>query len=179
MRGSGEMAAWSSIFSTGSPFRPTTRLMTRRRPTLLVLTSIYPWPGHPPEGIFVHRQIRNLVRLGHRCHVIVTRPAVPGLPASLVSLSWLRYHPRWTTWASTLDGVPVDYLFYPQRRRRRGDVVPAIADTVIDHIERRPHLQETDVVYAHWLWTSGAAALALRERFGWPVAAIARGSEMN
>jgi len=111
--------------------------------------------------------------------VIVARPAVPGLPASLVSLSWLRYHPRWTTWASTLDGVPVDYLFYPQRRKRRGDVVPAIADTVIDHIERHPHLQETEVVYAHWLWTSGAAALALRDRFGWPVAAIARGSEMN
>jgi glycosyltransferase involved in cell wall biosynthesis len=153
--------------------------MPRRRPNLLVLTSIYPWPGHPPEGIFVHRQIRNLVRLGHRCHVIVARPAVPGLPASLVSLSWLRYHPRWTTWASTLDGVPVDYLFYPQRRKRRGDVVPAIADTVIDHIERHPHLQETEVVYAHWLWTSGAAALALRDRFGWPVAAIARGSEMN
>jgi len=153
--------------------------MTSRRPNLLVLTSIYPWPGHPPEGIFVHRQIRNLVRLGHRCHVIVARPAVPGLPASLVSLSWLRYHPRWTTWASTLDGVSVDYLFYPQRRRRRGDVVPAIADTVIDHIERHPHLLETDVVYAHWLWTSGAAALALRDRFGWPVAAIARGSEMN
>ena len=111
--------------------------------------------------------------------MIVARPAVPGLPASLVRLSWLRYHPRWTTWASTLDGVPVDYLFYPQRRKRRGDVVPAIADTVIDHIERHPHLQETEVVYAHWLWTSGAAALALRDRFGWPVAAIARGSEMN
>ena len=153
--------------------------MTRRRPNLLVLTSIYPWPGHPPEGIFVHRQIRNLVRLGHRCHVIVARPAVPGLPASLVSLSWLRYHPRWTTWASTLDGVPVDYLFYPQHRKRHGDVVPAIANTVIDHIERHAHLRETDIVYAHWLWTSGAAALALRDRFGWPVAAIARGSEMN
>ena len=111
--------------------------------------------------------------------MIVARPAVPGLPASLVRLSWLRYHPRWTTWASTLDGVPVDYLFYPQRRKRRGDVVPSIADTVIDHIERHPHLQETEVVYAHWLWTSGAAALALRDRFGWPVAAIARGSEMN
>jgi teichuronic acid biosynthesis glycosyltransferase TuaC len=157
----------------------TIRRMARRRPNLLVLTPIYPWPGYPPEGIFVHRQIRNLMRLGHQCRVIVVRPAVPGLPASLVSISWLRYHPRWMTWASTLDGVPVDYLFYPQRRRRRGDVVPAIADTLIDFIERHPRFEDTEVVYAHWLWTGGAAALRLRGRFGWPVAAIARGSEMN
>jgi len=167
------------IESTSSPFRLTTQSMTRRRPNLLVLTPIYPWAGYPPEGIFVHRQIRNLVRLGHRCRVIVVRPAVPGLPPSLAGLSWLRYHPRWTTWPSTLDGVPVDVLFYPQRRGRRGDVVPAIGNTVIDFIERHPEHQDTEVIYAHWLWTGGAAALALRERFRWPVAAIARGSEMN
>jgi glycosyltransferase involved in cell wall biosynthesis len=165
--------------STASPFRPTTPHMTRRRPNILVLTPIYPWPGYPPEGIFVHRQIRNLMRLGHRCRVIVVRPAVPGLPRSLVGLSWLRYHPRWMTWPSDVDGVPVDYLFYPQRRTHRGDVVPAMANTVIDFIERHPSHQDADVVYAHWLWTGGAAALALRDRFGWPVAAIARGSEMN
>ena len=165
--------------STSSPFRLTTSSMSRRRPNLLVLTPIYPWAGYPPEGIFVHRQIRNLVRLGHRCRVIVVRPAVPGLPPSLAGLSWLRYHPRWMTWPSALDGVPVDVLFYPQRRRRRGDVVPSIASTVIDYIERHPEHQDTEVIYAHWLWTGGAAALGLRERFGWPVAAIARGSEMN
>ena len=153
--------------------------MQRRRPNLLVLTPIYPWPGVPPEGIFVHRQIRNLVRLGHQCRVLVVRPAVPGVPAPLAGLSWLRYHPRWTTWPSTLDGVPVDYLFYPQRRRRRGDVVPAIAEALTRFLSTRAAYRDTDVVYAHWLWTGGAAALALRERFGWPVAAIARGSEMN
>ena len=153
--------------------------MSRRRPNLLVVTPIYPWAGSPPEGIFVHRQVRNLMRLGHRCRVIVVRPAVPGLPRRLAGLSWLRYHPRWLTWPSTLDGVPVEYLFYPQRRRRRGDVVPAIVDTLTRFIERSPEYRDTEVVYAHWLWTGGAAALGLRERFGWPVAAIARGSEMN
>ena len=153
--------------------------MTHRRPNLLVLSSIYPWPGNPPEGIFVHRQIRNLVRLGHRCRVIVMRPAVPGLPRALVGSSWLRYHPRWISWPSELDGVPVDYLFYPQRRKRRGDVVPAMADVLARFIEQHAEYDATQVVYAHWLWTAGAAALTLRERFGWPVAAIARGSEMN
>jgi glycosyltransferase involved in cell wall biosynthesis len=151
----------------------------RRRPNLLVLAPIYPWPGVPSEGIFVHRQVRNLVRLGHQCRVLVVRPAVPGLPAPLTGLSWLRYHPRWATWPATVDDVPVDYLFYPQDRRRRGDVVPAIADTLARFVSTHPTYHDTDVVYAHWLWTGGAAALALRQRFGWPVAAIARGSEMN
>jgi glycosyltransferase involved in cell wall biosynthesis len=73
----------------------------------------------------------------------------------------------------------VDYLFYPQRRRRRGDVVPAMADVLTRFIEHRAEYDATEVVYAHWLWTAGAAALTLRERFGWPVAAIARGSDMN
>jgi glycosyltransferase involved in cell wall biosynthesis len=153
--------------------------MSRHRANLLVLSSIYPWAGNPPEGIFVHRQIRNLMRLGHRCRVIVMRPAVPGLPRALVGASWLRYHPRWISWPSELDGVPVDYLFYPQRRRRRGDVVPAMADVLTRFIEHRAEYDATEVVYAHWLWTAGAAALTLRQRFGWPVAAIARGSEMN
>lgn len=150
-----------------------------RRPNILVISPIYPWPGSPPEGIFVHRQVRNLVRLGHRCRVISVRPAVPGLPRPLVGLSWLRYHPRWATWPSQLDGVPIDHVFYPQRRRGRGDVVPAMADALIRFIEERREYHDTDVVYAHWLWPGGAGALALRERFGWPVAAIARGSEMN
>jgi glycosyltransferase involved in cell wall biosynthesis len=35
------------------------------------------------------------------------------------------------------------------------------------------------VIYAHWLWPGGAAALHLRSRFEWPVVAIARGSEMH
>jgi glycosyltransferase involved in cell wall biosynthesis len=111
--------------------------------------------------------------------VIVMRPAVPGLPRALVGASWLRYHPRWISWPSELDGVPVDYLFYPQRRRRRGDVVPAMADVLTRFIEQRAEYAATEVVYAHLLWTAGAAALKQRERFGWPVAAIARGSEMN
>jgi glycosyltransferase involved in cell wall biosynthesis len=97
----------------------------------------------------------------------------------MTGLSWLRYHPRWLTWPSTLDDVPVEYLFYPQRRRRRGDVVPAIVEVLTHFMKRRPEYLETEIVYAHWLWTGGAAAIGLQARFGWPVAAIARGSEMN
>jgi glycosyltransferase involved in cell wall biosynthesis len=148
-------------------------------PGILVLTPIYPWPGNPSEGIFVHRQVRNLARLGHPVKVIAYHPAVPGLPRALAPISWGRYHPRWMLRSGEQDGIRVEHLFYAQRRFDRGDVVPAIAEATCRFIERTPEYQDTDVVYAHWLWTGGAAALGVRERFGWPVAAIARGSEMH
>jgi glycosyltransferase involved in cell wall biosynthesis len=83
------------------------------------------------------------------------------------------------TWRKLQDEIPVDYVFYPQQRRRRGDVIPAVTDALIRYIEGRPEYVDTDVVYSHWLWPGGTAALALRDRFSWPVAAIARGSEMH
>jgi glycosyltransferase involved in cell wall biosynthesis len=146
---------------------------------VLVVTPIYPWPDAPAEGIFVHRQLRHLMRLGVRCRVIRIQPAVFALPPSLVRLSWLRYHPRWLTWSATMDGVEVRHLFYPRHRRRGADVIPAARAALVHYVESHPEFADTDVVYAHWMWPGGAAALGLRERFGWPVAAIARGSDMH
>lgn len=146
---------------------------------VLILTPIYPWPGDPPEGIFVHRQVQQLVRQGVRCRVLAYHPGLPGLPRPLAHLSGLRHHVRWLTRPGRLDGVPVERVFFPRPARRGPDLVPRIAQVLIRHIDARPVYQSTDVVYAHWLWTGGAAALALRERWGWPVAAIARGSEMH
>lgn len=145
---------------------------------VLVLTPIYPWPGDPPEGIFVHRQIRHLASHGAQVRVLTYRPAVRHVPARIAWCSWLRYHPRWLTWPGKQNGIPVAHVFYP-RRFKRADVVPAIGETLVRFIETNPEYGQTDVVYAHWLWTGGSAALILRERFGWPVAAIARGSEMH
>ena len=41
---------------------------------------------------------------------------------------------------------------------------------LVDYVERHPTLLDTELIYAHWLWPAGAAALHLRGRFGWPVA---------
>ena len=78
-----------------------------------------------------------------------------------------------------MDGIPVERVYYKRRWTPDEDTVPAIGAALVRHVEEHPALQKTDIVYAHFLWTAGAAALSLRQRFGWPVAAIARGSEMN
>ncbi|MEW6213032.1 MAG: glycosyltransferase [Acidobacteriota bacterium] len=143
----------------------------------LIISPIYPSPDNPQAGSFVHRQIVNLSRLGIECRVVVYRPAPPPFPRWLASRSWLRYYWKRIGWPRELDGVRVEQVFYDRRWEEGEDVVPAIGASLIRWIES--HRIEADIVYAHWLWTGGAAALLVRQRFGWPVAAIARGSEMH
>lgn len=121
----------------------------------------------------------QLARQGVRCRVLTYRAAVPGLSRRLTHYAWLRYHLRWLASPREYDGIPVSHIFYPQTWQRQEDVLGGIGEALVRFIEAHPEYLDTDVVYAHWLWTGGAAALALRERFGWPVAAIARGSEMH
>jgi glycosyltransferase involved in cell wall biosynthesis len=152
----------------------------RRRPLrVLVVTPIYPWPGLPAEGVFVHRQVRALTAAGADCRVVMFRPAVRGLPRPLRGLTWLRYHPRWLTWPAVLDGVPVDVVFHRSPVRRSADAVPFAVEAVLERVGASPGWDRPDVVLGHWLWRGGAVALDVGARLGAPTAAVARGSELN
>ena len=146
---------------------------------VLVVTPIYPNPEDPQSGIFIHRQIANLVKQGVKCHVLRYLPAPPPFPRWLKSRSWVLHHWKHLLRPDEVEGVPVDRVYYQRQWTKDEDVVPLIGAALVRHVEEHPELQQTDAVYAHFLWTGGAAALSLRERFGWPVAAIARGSEMH
>lgn len=148
------------------------------KPAVLVVTPNYAGPDEA-LSVFIHRQVMGLVERGFECHVLNYRPAPPPFPRWLVRRGWLRYHWRALRWPGHVDGIRVHTVFYRAPGRRGEDVVPAIADGLAQYIERQPWASRIDMVYAHWLWTGGAAAIRLRERFGWPVAAIARGSEMH
>jgi glycosyltransferase involved in cell wall biosynthesis len=143
----------------------------------IVVAPIYPSPDNPQAGIFVHRQIVNLAEQGVECRVLVYRPAPPPFPRWMLRRSWLKYYWKRIGWPHESDGVKADHIFYNRRWTDGEDVVPEIAESLIRFVESERI--EADVIYAHWLWTGGAAALRMRERFGWPVAAIARGSEMH
>lgn len=145
----------------------------------LILTPIYPWPGDPYEGIFIHHQIMNIARQGVNCRILTYRPGPPGFPDWLARWSWLRHPWRWMFRSHESDGVSIAHTFYAQRRMRGDDIIPSIAESLIRFIKTHPEHKDVNVVYAHWLWTGGAAALMLRDYFGWPVVTIARGSEMH
>lgn len=146
---------------------------------VLIVTPNYPVPDNREAGIFVHRQVANLVRQGLDCHVLTYRPAPPPFPLWLRRRTWLRYYWHSLRWADVLDGVRINQIFYRKPSTPGADVVPSIGKALVEFVERNPEYLNTDVVYSHWLWTGGAAALHLRRRFGWPVVAIARGSEMH
>ena len=154
-------------------------MITAARTRALILTPIYPWPGLPSEGAFVHRQVQRLTRIGIDCRVIMFRPALRGLPPMLKGVTWLRHGLRWLTWPRAIDGVRVDYVFYHSPLRRGGDLVPRAVEGIREHLHANPELADVDVVYAHWLWPGGAVALALREQLHVPIVAIARGSDVH
>jgi glycosyltransferase involved in cell wall biosynthesis len=145
----------------------------------LIVTPSYPAPDYPEAAIFVHRQVMNLMRQGVQCRVLQYRPEPPRFPLWLVRRSWVNYYLRRLGWPDELEGVPIKQVFFRRLWSQGEDVVPAIGEALVRYIESHPEHADTDVVYAHWLWTAGAAALALRDCFGWPVVAIARGSEMH
>ncbi len=146
---------------------------------VLVIAPIYPTADNPQAGIFVHRQIVNLAKQGLDCRVLTYRPAPPTFPLWLRRRSWLRYYWRRWRWQSLRDGISTTEVFYQRDWSEGADEVPAIGEALISYIESHAELRDSEILYAHFLWTGGAVALQLRERFGWPVVAIARGSEMH
>jgi glycosyltransferase involved in cell wall biosynthesis len=141
---------------------------------VLVLTSIYPWQKNPQDAVFVRQQVRNLTDAGFVCEVFVFRYCPPGSPTAVWRL-------RYRSGLAALDeerGFRIHTVFVARTFSRVGDVIPKAAVAVARYLERDPR-SRTDIIYAHWLWPAGAVALDLRRRFGWPVAAIARGSEMH
>ncbi|HEX6573295.1 MAG TPA: glycosyltransferase [Steroidobacteraceae bacterium] len=142
---------------------------------MLVLTPIYPWVANPQDAVFVRRQVRNLARAGLQCQVLAFRYCPPAVPARL----WRLRYARHLTSCDDEAGFPVHDVFVSRHAVKDADVVPRVVEALEAHIARHPTLLETRVVYAHWLWPGGAAAIGLRRRFGWPTVAIARGSEMH
>jgi len=130
--------------------------------------------GNPQDAVFVRQQVRNLTDAGLSCQLLAFRYCPRGVPAAVWRLRYARHLQSRDTEA----GFPVHDVFV-SRSVRNADVIPRVGKSLIQYIERHPALLQTDVIYGHWLWPGGAAALQLRNRFGWPVVAIARGSEMH
>jgi glycosyltransferase involved in cell wall biosynthesis len=96
-------------------------------------------------------------------------------------MRWANSHYEWQgfNWPRQFDTVTVGYAFHSRCRTSREDIVPSIGEALVNFIETHPQYLETDVIYSQWLWSGGAASLILRQQFGWPVVAIARGGEMQ
>jgi hypothetical protein len=145
---------------------------------VLVLTPSYPGADDPQAGIFIHRQVLELVRCGVDCRVLVFRPAPPPFPRWLSRPAWWRFFANQWRWRD-VDGVHVDTLFYRRRWSENEDVVPAIADALRHWMVDHPEWRDADAIYAQFLWPSAAGAQSLRGQFDIPVVGILRGGELQ
>jgi glycosyltransferase involved in cell wall biosynthesis len=143
---------------------------------VLVVSGLYPRPGTPRSGLFVHRQVAALREQGVDARVLcpVVRHALP--------------FRRESEFAATLDsvreerveGVPVSYVPYrhvPHRlstRLEAASLLRSVRGYAGDVFEERP-----DVIHAHWLFPAGHAAVALASEWGVPSVVTAHGSDVH
>jgi teichuronic acid biosynthesis glycosyltransferase TuaC len=136
---------------------------------VLHVSQQFPCEAYPSLGVMVQSSVRALAPLCD-ASVLAPRPytlPVPGFPyGELARLPVRRIEGGyWVHRPHYLYLVP-KRLLYPQ-------VGPAMALAVRRYA---PQLSKPDVIHAHWSYPDGAAALALRERFGSALVVHARGT---
>jgi glycosyltransferase involved in cell wall biosynthesis len=141
---------------------------------IALLTSLWPAPDRPREGIFAEERWRRMVARGHEVRVVRPVPWWPGLLAGLplVPRSWREHagEPR----RESRAGIEVRrprYLHWPHapRGNARRFARCAMADLA--------RLPEPDVVVADYAWPAAMAAAACRAR-GAPFVVHGRGSDV-
>jgi glycosyltransferase involved in cell wall biosynthesis len=138
-----------------------------------MLSHMYPSAVNPTAGIFVHEQVRALIRLGHDVRVVSPKGwAPPGLAR------WAAY--REVPGVDRVDDVPVLYprkLTLPGGRlghRNADAMLAAIARPL-----RRVHARwPVDVIHAHMLVPDGWAASRAGAALGIPVVATAHRADV-
>lgn len=142
--------------------------------SVAVLTSLFPTPARPHEGLFAERRWLEMAARGHRVRIVHPRPWAP--PAALARALG---RGDWAEIAAAparelRGGLPVErprYVHLPGRARANAR---AFARRGVAAIEAggRP-----DVVVADYAWPAAAAADGCRAR-GWPLVVSGRGSDV-
>lgn len=146
---------------------------------ILVVTPSYPIPEAPGAAVFVRRQVEGLAAAGADCRVIVPLPRPRSVLRRWTRRSWVVPRLRAVLAPAIRSTVPVMRVPYDRGTAAAEDVIPAMREALLAAVRREGDGVGPDVVLAHWIWPGGAAALALRDALGVPVAAIARGGDLN
>jgi glycosyltransferase involved in cell wall biosynthesis len=136
---------------------------------VLHVSQQFPCEAYPALGVMVQSTVRSLAPLCEQS-VLAPRPytlPLPGFPYGQLALLPERRieNGYWVHRPRYLYPVP-KRLLYPQAG-------PAMALSVCRYADK---LERPDVIHAHWSYPDGAAASALRERFGSALVVHARGT---
>lgn len=145
---------------------------------VLVISHMYPSKFNEVAGIFVHDQVRALVKKGVEIRVVSPVPATP-FPINKLSNKWNAYNtiPEKSIW----EGIPVyypRYLAFPRswffassgRRLYTG------IKNLIEEIYREFPF---DLIHAHVALPDGYAATKLKQKYGKPVIVTIHGQDLQ
>ncbi|MCP3920334.1 MAG: glycosyltransferase family 4 protein [bacterium] len=133
---------------------------------ITVVTSLYPSPPRPHEGIFAERRWRGMRARGHTVEVVHPQPRTPG-PFARGAWGEIAAMPA----SEERSGIPVvrpRYWHVPRRARANARRFARAA---------LAHVAAPDVVVCDYAWPASAIAPALAER-GVPCVVGGRGSDV-
>jgi teichuronic acid biosynthesis glycosyltransferase TuaC len=144
---------------------------------VLVISHMYPHSMCPIAGIFIHNQLRHLVKVGCLVKVVCPVPYAPKI------LWWSR---KWKSYglipqSVTMAGIPV---YYPRYLRLPGRRFHGFSCYTLYHginklvgsiiTEFRPH-----ILYAYTATPDGYSGLMLKDKYNIPFVCSFRGSDIN
>jgi len=140
---------------------------------IAVLTSLYPGPPLPYEGVFAARRWAAMARRGHEVRVTQPEPRAPG-PLSRGHWRDIRRMPP----SEVRDGIPIErprYLHVPGLARRNARRFARVGlRTLLSGWDG----EKPDVVVCDYAWPAAAVAPLLAER-GIPCVISGRGSDIS
>ena len=144
---------------------------------VLVLSHMYPNNSHPNSGIFIHNQIKHLLKEG--CSVKVISP-VPYAPNMLnFNATWKKYNEIYKQ--KVIDGVHVSY---PRYIRFPGSWFHSLSCyTMYWGIQNVTNLImkefNPDILHVHTVTTDGYVGMLINEKYKLPIVCSLRGSDIN
>ena len=142
---------------------------------ILVLSHLYPRPDDSSYGIFVHRQVKQLQRLGHYVVVLSPTPWSPRI---------LHFNAKWRDYGLTPDkvtwkGIEVYYTRYLRLPGAwfRGLAGHTIYKSLLSLALKLHHDHEFDIIHSNMLLPDGLAGLYLGRKLNLPTVCTVHGDD--
>ncbi|HET6185287.1 MAG TPA: glycosyltransferase [Acetobacteraceae bacterium] len=144
---------------------------------LLTFSTLYPHAGRPNHGVFVENRLRQLLASGEAASLVVA--PVPWFPSTAPRFGEWAAHAR-APQSEQRHGIDVLHPRYPVIPKAGMSLAPwLLYRAMLPVFARLLPGAGIQAIDAHYLYPDGVAAVWLGRRFGLPVVATARGTDVN
>lgn len=145
---------------------------------VLVISHMYPSTFNKGSGIFVHKQVKALIKQGCDVEVICPMPWAP-FPLNKLSQRWKRYSE--VPMEDNIEGVKVYYPRYIEFPKgylfhRSGYMMYKGIATLVENLHKK---QGFDVIHCHVALPDGYSGILLSEKLKIPVVVTVHGQDVQ